>query len=99
MAFSRKDGKSSKIRALQVVSLGDPCGPLDGSVLKLGHVFAPPLAAIAIRIRIRAASLNFADLLQAQVRHDSLATLTLMSNLHLPLCCASLQTLLAYLGA
>lgn len=67
MAFSRKDGKNTKIRALQVVSLGDPCGPLDGSVLKLDQVFSPPLAASAIRVRVRAASLNFADLLQAQV--------------------------------
>lgn len=49
-----------------MVNLGDPCGPLDGSVLKLGQVFAPPLHPAAIRVRVRAASLNFADLLQAQ---------------------------------
>lgn len=66
MSSGRKDVKRRKMRALQVVSLGDPCGPLDGSVLQLGQDFAPVLASGDIRVRIEAASLNFADLLQAQ---------------------------------
>jgi NADPH:quinone reductase-like Zn-dependent oxidoreductase len=67
MSSGRKDVKRRKMRALQVVSLGDPCGPLDGSVLQLGQDFSPVLASGDIRVRIEAASLNFADLLQAQV--------------------------------
>jgi len=54
------------MRALQVVNLGDPTGDLDGRVLKLSSLVVPPLPSTSVRVRVRASSLNFADLLQAQ---------------------------------
>ena len=54
-----------------MVNLGDPTGDLDGSVLKLSQQIVPPLPPTGVRVRVVASSLNFADLLQAQVRRRS----------------------------
>lgn len=56
-----------KMKALVVTNLGDPTGPLDGSVLTLStQQLVPQLPSGHIRIRVIAASLNFADMLQVQ---------------------------------
>lgn len=56
-----------KMKALVVTALGDPTGPLDGSVLKLSiQQPVPQLPSGHVRIRIVAAALNFADILQVQ---------------------------------
>lgn len=56
-----------KMKALVLTALGDPTGPLDGSVLKLStQQPVPQLPSGHVRIRIVAASLNFADMLQVQ---------------------------------
>ena len=51
-----------------MVDLGDPTGELDGSVLKLSQLLVSPLPPTGVRVRVWASSLNFADLLQAQVQ-------------------------------
>ncbi len=58
-----------------MVDLGDPTGELDGTVLKISQLLVPPLPPTGVRVRVWASSLNFADLLQAQVRplHRELA--------------------------
>ena len=56
-----------KMKALVVTDLGDPTGPLDGSVLTLStQQLVPQLPSGHVRIRVIAASLNFADMLQVQ---------------------------------
>ncbi len=56
-----------KMKALVVHKLGDPTKPLNSSALKLETAQQVPLLPAAyVRVRIAAASLNFADLLQVQ---------------------------------
>lgn len=49
-------------------TLGDPTAPLGSGVLALEQRPSPELKPRHIRIRVHAASLNFPDALQVQVR-------------------------------
>src|SRR5262249_40218928 len=60
MAFSDMDGRRYTMRAVVFDQYGDE------SVLRIGEVDAPPLAPDQLRIRVRAAGVNRADLLQRQ---------------------------------
>src|SRR5438067_5782656 len=60
MAFSDMDGRRYTMRAVTFDHFGDE------SVLRAGEVDPPPLAADQLRIRVRAAGVNRADLLQRQ---------------------------------
>lgn len=56
-----------KMKALVVAKLGDPTGPMESGVLNLEAQHpVPQLPPGSVRIRVVAASLNFADLLQVQ---------------------------------
>lgn len=56
-----------KMKALVVAKLGDPTASLDVGVLKLEQQHpVPPLPPGSVRVRVVAAGLNFADMLQVQ---------------------------------
>src|SRR5438067_11812294 len=60
MAFSDMDGRRYTMRAIVFDHFGDE------SVLRIGEVDPPPLAPDQLRVRVRAAGVNRADLLQRQ---------------------------------
>src|SRR5438067_11881538 len=60
MAFSDMDGRRYTMRAIVFDHFGDE------SVLRIGEVDPPPLAPDQLRIRVRAAGVNRADLLQRE---------------------------------
>jgi NADPH:quinone reductase-like Zn-dependent oxidoreductase len=57
------------VKSLVVERLGNPT-QADGNVFGVAQRPVPPLAANAVRIRVVAAALNFADALQVQVSRE-----------------------------
>lgn len=73
--FPKRDADESvdprPIRALQCVKLGPPTDPLAAAgPLTISHLRTKPLAPNAVRIRVHAAALNFADALQIQGKYQ-----------------------------
>ncbi len=74
-----------KMKALVVAKLGDPTASLDAGVLKLEQQHpVPPLPPGSVRVRIVAASLNFADMLQVQGTYQASDSCLQATRLSLP---------------